>query len=378
MAVVYHAQNTMQSHLKASSKNDTLPGSFLIHPPLTPPETGAELSERVTKIHHLLVERKSGRGLSDPPWQTFKLHLDECTELLDLFRSEKSLWGFVEDKVRYISALNGKLGEANLLTAADMTTVLSSKFSPLEYPQRLHDTFIRRVVEEIKRQLNTISTLEPQLRSYIESINEVAGRVEFPITAEDGHQAFIWREPDAMFSHDDARWPGVVIEVSYSQKRKNLRDLADDYILESNGGIKLVVGLDLEYHGSQKATISTWQLRRTIDEQGEEQYTASPIVEDQVRIRINSLHRVRISKVTSHTNQRDTYRSSEMTMATLTQLPAPVYESSLRILHVTTFPMTSKDLWRSIPRLCAACSSRQRRDMACGSGWKVLARRLYR
>jgi hypothetical protein len=33
-----------------------------------------------------------------------------------------------------------------------------------------------------------------------------------------------------MFMHKDAAWPGVVIEVSHSQK-KSLVDLADNYIL---------------------------------------------------------------------------------------------------------------------------------------------------
>jgi len=89
-------------------------------------------------------------------------------------------------------------------------------------------------------------------------------------------------EPNAMFTHVGARWPGVVIEVSYSQKRKDLRDLADDYILESNGGIGLVIGLDIEYRGSRKATVSTWRLKQTIDEQGEEQYRASPVIENQI------------------------------------------------------------------------------------------------
>jgi hypothetical protein len=150
-------------------------------------------------------------------------------------------------------------------------------------PTVLHDTFIRNVVDEIKARLNSLASHEPKLRPYIKKIKEVAGRLEFPITTENGRQVFTKHEPDAMFTHDDARWPGVVIEVSYSQKRKDLRDLADDYILESDGGIALVVGLDIEYRGSRQATVSTWSLEQTLDEQGEEQYSVTPIIEDQVR-----------------------------------------------------------------------------------------------
>lgn len=50
-------------------------------------------------------------------------------------------------------------------------------------------------------------------------------------------------ELDATFQHDDALWPGVVIEVAYSQSSKDIPNLADDYILETNGSVRVVVGL---------------------------------------------------------------------------------------------------------------------------------------
>lgn len=149
-------------------------------------------------------------------------------------------------------------------------------------PTVLHGTFIRRIVEEIQRRLSSLASHEPQLRPYIEKIEEIGGQLELPNTTNNGHQVLIKHDPDAMFAHEDAGWPGVVIEVSYSQKRKDLPDLADDYILESDGGIGLVIGLDIEYRGSRKATVSTWQLKQTIDEQGEEQYSASPVIKNQV------------------------------------------------------------------------------------------------
>lgn len=66
------------------------------------------------------------------------------------------------------------------------------------------------------------------------------------------------REPDAQFQHREAAYPGVVLEVSYSQDGKNLRRLATDYILRSNGDIKAVIGLDINYHGKE-STVSLWR-----------------------------------------------------------------------------------------------------------------------
>jgi hypothetical protein len=67
--------------------------------------------------------------------------------------------------------------------------------------------------------------------------------------------------PDSSFGHDDADNPTVVIEVSHSQKRKDLPFLADDYILGSNGSIQVVIGIDLEYRENkgQEAKVLLWR-----------------------------------------------------------------------------------------------------------------------
>ena len=63
-------------------------------------------------------------------------------------------------------------------------------------------------------------------------------------------------EPDASFWHDSAQYPGVIIEVAYAQKRKRLGRLAEDYLLDSDASVQVIVGLDIEYgkKGSRKAT----------------------------------------------------------------------------------------------------------------------------
>jgi hypothetical protein len=55
-----------------------------------------------------------------------------------------------------------------------------------------------------------------------------------------------------------ARYPGVIIEVSYSQKRKDLPSLADDYILGPDSDICAVVGVDVGYK-DKAATLSVWR-----------------------------------------------------------------------------------------------------------------------
>ena len=54
-------------------------------------------------------------------------------------------------------------------------------------------------------------------------------------------------EPDASFRHDDARYPGVIIEDAYSQKMKRLDLLAENYPMDSDTDVRVIVGLDIEY-----------------------------------------------------------------------------------------------------------------------------------
>lgn len=80
--------------------------------------------------------------------------------------------------------------------------------------------------------------------------------------------ATLKREPDAQFQHQEAAYPGVVLEVSYSQDGKDLDKLAWDYIQYSNGDIKVVIGLDINY-GSAPSTVSLWR-PKFVREEGEE------------------------------------------------------------------------------------------------------------
>lgn len=81
-------------------------------------------------------------------------------------------------------------------------------------------------------------------------------------TSETGEICYpLRRQPDEQFQYRSAAYPGVVIEVSYSQDGKNLRRLAQDYILYSNGDIKLVIGIDI--NDAKDCTVSLWRPRYT-------------------------------------------------------------------------------------------------------------------
>lgn len=159
-------------------------------------------------------------------------------------------------------------------------------------PTTVHETFIGQVVADILDQLRTLGSSDKSCATFAHDIKSFgSSRIVFKSSAEpeptSGSQSveiYIRREPDASFGHERARYPGVVIEVSYGQKRGSVIRLAEDYILESNGNIHFVVCLDIEYRGSKKATISIWTPRIMKNEQdGQSELVMHNQVDDQVR-----------------------------------------------------------------------------------------------
>ena len=154
-------------------------------------------------------------------------------------------------------------------------------------PSILHDNFTRNVEHEIKSQLDNLAGRSDLLRAFAEKITlDGSGRIEFgspEVIAENPESAQTSHEPDASFGYIDAVYPPVVVEISYSQKRKDLAKLADSYILDSDSNIRLVVGLDIEYLGTKKATISMWRPRLVTDDGANNKVLVVEQVQDEVR-----------------------------------------------------------------------------------------------
>ena len=64
--------------------------------------------------------------------------------------------------------------------------------------------------------------------------------------------------PDGSFGHLEAKFPAAVIEVSNSQK-KNLKNLARDYIVHTHGNVRLVIGIDIDYQHTKMGVVSVWR-----------------------------------------------------------------------------------------------------------------------
>ncbi|KEY66211.1 hypothetical protein S7711_09224 [Stachybotrys chartarum IBT 7711] len=135
----------------------------------------------------------------------------------------------------------------------------------IRMPTPIHEFFTASLNRYIERQLESIASRPGEA-------GEVASKIE-----SGGSSRILLREgipegncplqhhPDGQFFYEHGKYPIVVLEISYSQARKRLRKLAQDYILYSNGNIKLVIGIDINYKNkeSQEATVSLWRPKYT-------------------------------------------------------------------------------------------------------------------
>lgn len=123
-------------------------------------------------------------------------------------------------------------------------------------PSKLHDLFTKKVVLEIHNQINTAiaefskSSSTSSLAQFLQDVEETTTS---DVQASDNPRHR--RSPDASFCCNGAQFPGLVIETAYSQGSKSLRRVADDWVMLSDGNVKMVIGLEIGYRAKKNAKV---------------------------------------------------------------------------------------------------------------------------
>jgi len=228
------------------------------------------------QIVALFKEIKSGYVGESQPWKKFQLKQPEEygeIERLLLADTDDSLWGFVDDKIRYDFD-------------ADRNQVV------VRMPTNLHKMFLKGVEISISFQLRSFAsstTLEESIAYFTQCIlNTGCADIFFPPRTDSDTLQKSKNSPDITFTHKDAEWPGVIIEVLYSTKRKDLPKLVDRYILDSDGSVRALIGLDIEYQrlnqtkaNSKEAVFSVWEPEIVQNNEGDLELVAVQKIKDQ-------------------------------------------------------------------------------------------------
>ncbi|KAK5011711.1 hypothetical protein BJ546DRAFT_690914 [Cryomyces antarcticus] len=243
----------------------TPPSSF-VNPPLTPPPTGEKAFVQAARVVQLFRDRKAGRPIRLDPWTRFQLIPGEYSEIQSRIERDESLRGYTRDKIRY------DYDSRSLQLVVRM-------------PTAVHELFIDGVEDAVRSQLKLIRYGSGGAAMFARRVQAARStEIHFPVgdsPANTGSK----HEPDASFWHSNAQYPGIIIEVACSQKRKNLSRLAEDYLLDSDASVQVVVGLDIEYGNanSRKATLSTWRTEIFHTSDGDELRVVQPIANEAFR-----------------------------------------------------------------------------------------------
>ena len=153
----------------------------------------------------------------------------------------------------------------------------------IRMPSPLYDLFCADVVSKILNQLTELQKSDEAFGDFARKIKHLSiSRIRLPNDTNNRKQTYSERFPDTSFIHEYAKYPGVIIEVCYSQKARATADLADDYILDTNASMNAVIALNIEYRGSKNATISVWRPHKiTVD--GVKELEAKAVIEMIVR-----------------------------------------------------------------------------------------------
>ncbi|KAA8627250.1 Z1 domain containing protein [Pyrenophora tritici-repentis] len=215
------------------------PPPSLTDQPLTPPLTDKKPFAGALHVIALFREIQQGRNTTRDTQIEFELAEGEYDHIERTLQQDHVLWGYVQDKIRY----DYDEDQCRLV---------------VRMPTETHELFIDAVEDDIRSQLKKIRNGSGKQAEFAQKVRPARStEIRFDTSALSSKSKY---EPDASFKHKDAQYPGVIIEVAYSQKKKRLVRLAENYLLDSDANVRVVVGLDIAYgKESRKATLSLWR-----------------------------------------------------------------------------------------------------------------------
>ena len=126
----------------------------------------------------------------------------------------------------------------------------------IRMPTLLHDNFTKELMSVMISQINSFNSEKACVMDSLSRLHE-RHSADVALSLRDKE---ISRAPDASLALFDDNFPILVLETAYSQRGEDLKKIAHQYLIGSDGNIRLMIGCNIEYGlRSRKATISLWQ-----------------------------------------------------------------------------------------------------------------------
>ncbi|KAI9766497.1 MAG: hypothetical protein M1840_006454 [Geoglossum simile] len=214
-----------------------------------PASTGLSLSLSVQRAIEIFKSIKHGNRPGGS-WVKLRLEPGDFPRLKEQLEADDDLWGYIQDKIRF-------------------------DYDPDAYEIvfRMHTGSSRK-----SSSIDDKPISRPDIAAIARDISFDA-HTDIELRGVSSDESYGHRSPDAAFRCNGARYPSIIIETSFSHAWQIT-------ILGSYGNIKMVVGLDIEYRGSKRATVSVWESDMGLDEDGTPYLRAKKTVDDEVQLLI--------------------------------------------------------------------------------------------
>lgn len=129
-------------------------------------------------------------------------------------------------------------------------------------PSRGHEVIVSRLRAKISQGLKDSATqngIPHSSREFALIPNSELGSADVKYWSPKFEGKRQTRSPDAQFHTEPKDDPSLVIEVAWTQSRKNLQQLAYDYILGTKARVRTVVGFDVDVSAGRSATVLVWR-----------------------------------------------------------------------------------------------------------------------
>lgn len=178
-----------------------------------------------------------------------------------------------------------------MLTCCSTANIYRSDYDPesslhvIRVPSYVHERLTYLLQESIQRQLDKFRASD--IAELVLYTDEIGNGGSTDLRLEDGSR----HQPDLQFATELSRFSGLIVEVAYLQSvkenGKSLPRLAEKYILQSSGNVKLVIGVTINYDSHQrhplsfKGHISIW-LSSIVQDSGRLFLERQTIISDEV------------------------------------------------------------------------------------------------
>ena len=126
----------------------------------------------------------------------------------------------------------------------------------IRMPSLLHDKFTKELMSIMISQISSFKSEETCVMDPLNRLHE-GHSADVALLL---HDKTISRAPNASLALFDDNFPILILETAYSQRGEDLKEIAYQYLMGSDGNIRLVIGCNIEYElRSRKATVSLWQ-----------------------------------------------------------------------------------------------------------------------